>query len=248
MKTVNRMRALIWLLGFFFVSVVVVVPPGYFYVSYTYMAGNLASEAEINGYIISQNISRNPEMWEFEHVRIEEYLSRRPSGGESETRRVFNKKNDVIAKSVSPLAPPIMTRTSPLKDSGVVVGRIDISRSLRPLLEETVVVALVVYLSGLGLYLVLRSLLVHHLQRAQNLVEENKALYRAVVEDIPMLLCRFLPDGRVSFVNSAYCRYFGRTTARNPGKRFPTAGAGSGSEAHPVRAWISQCGEPDAHV
>jgi len=35
--------------------------------------------------------------------------------------------------------------------------------------------------------------------------------YRAVVEDQTELICRFLPDGTFTFVNDAYCRYFGLT-------------------------------------
>jgi PAS domain S-box-containing protein len=34
--------------------------------------------------------------------------------------------------------------------------------------------------------------------------------YRAIVEDQTELICRFLPDGTLTFVNEAYCRYFGK--------------------------------------
>ena len=34
--------------------------------------------------------------------------------------------------------------------------------------------------------------------------------YRAIVEDQTELICRFLPDGTLTFVNDAYCRYFGK--------------------------------------
>ena len=36
----------------------------------------------------------------------------------------------------------------------------------------------------------------------------SEARYRAIVEDQTELICRFLPDGRLTFVNEAYCRYF----------------------------------------
>ena len=38
------------------------------------------------------------------------------------------------------------------------------------------------------------------------LVSEER--YRNVVEDLPALICRFLPDGTLTFVNDHYCRYF----------------------------------------
>jgi PAS domain S-box-containing protein len=36
----------------------------------------------------------------------------------------------------------------------------------------------------------------------------SEARYRAIVEDQTELICRFLPDGTLTFVNGAYCRYF----------------------------------------
>jgi PAS domain S-box-containing protein len=39
----------------------------------------------------------------------------------------------------------------------------------------------------------------------------SEAKYRAIVEDQTELVCRFRPDGALTFVNAAYCRYFGRT-------------------------------------
>ena len=220
MGTVKRARAIIWLLGLFVGVIVLVVSPGYFYISYSYTAGNLASETEINARIISQNISRNPEFWEFEHTRIQEYLSQRPMGGVAETRRIFNIKNDLITQSVNELPPPITIKSCALMDSGVVVGRLEIARSLRPLLEQTGKLALVSTLLGLCVYLILRALLLQSLSRAQTLVEQNEERYRAVVENIPMLLCRFLSDGTISFVNEAFCQYFDKTPEQLLGQIF----------------------------
>jgi PAS domain S-box-containing protein len=42
-------------------------------------------------------------------------------------------------------------------------------------------------------------------------LRRSEARYRAVVEDQTELICRFLPDGTLTFVNEAYCRYFGRS-------------------------------------
>jgi PAS domain S-box-containing protein len=42
-------------------------------------------------------------------------------------------------------------------------------------------------------------------------LRESRERYRSVVEDQMDLICRFLPDGTLTFVNGAYCRYFKRT-------------------------------------
>jgi PAS domain S-box-containing protein len=47
-----------------------------------------------------------------------------------------------------------------------------------------------------------------HRHEMDKKLKESEARYRAVVEDQTELICRFLPDGTLTFVNEAYCRYF----------------------------------------
>jgi len=44
--------------------------------------------------------------------------------------------------------------------------------------------------------------------------------HRIVVEDLTEIICRFLPDGRLSYVNEVYCRFFGRTREQLIGQRW----------------------------
>ena len=47
---------------------------------------------------------------------------------------------------------------------------------------------------------------------AKEALEASEARYRAIVEDqTKLLICRFRPDEVITFVNSAYCRYFQKT-------------------------------------
>ncbi|MFZ1827749.1 MAG: diguanylate cyclase [Candidatus Competibacteraceae bacterium] len=41
------------------------------------------------------------------------------------------------------------------------------------------------------------------------LLKLSEARYQAIIESQNDLICRFLPDGALTFVNQAYCRYFG---------------------------------------
>ncbi len=47
-------------------------------------------------------------------------------------------------------------------------------------------------------------------KRAEELLKLSEARYRAIVEGQTDLVCRCLPDGTLTFVNSAYCHYFDR--------------------------------------
>jgi PAS domain S-box-containing protein len=49
---------------------------------------------------------------------------------------------------------------------------------------------------------------------------ESESRYRAIVEDQTELICRFLPDGTLTFVNNAYCKYFDEKAENLIGKQF----------------------------
>ena len=49
------------------------------------------------------------------------------------------------------------------------------------------------------------------LKDAEHARRQSEARFRAVVEDQTELVCRCTPDGALTFVNDAFCRYFGRT-------------------------------------
>jgi PAS domain S-box-containing protein len=51
-------------------------------------------------------------------------------------------------------------------------------------------------------------------------LRETEDRYRAVAEDMPGLICSYLPDGEITFVNKAYCNYFGKTFEELVGTNF----------------------------
>ncbi len=56
-------------------------------------------------------------------------------------------------------------------------------------------------------------------QAEQNL-RRREEQYRSVVEDSPFLLCSFLPNGEIVFVNTEYCEYFGKAREELIGTKF----------------------------
>ncbi|MBW8782318.1 MAG: hypothetical protein JF599_10595 [Verrucomicrobia bacterium] len=52
--------------------------------------------------------------------------------------------------------------------------------------------------------------LARQIERMAQALQKLEASYRAVVEDQSDLICRYTADGRLTFVNGAYARFFGR--------------------------------------
>jgi PAS domain S-box-containing protein len=51
-------------------------------------------------------------------------------------------------------------------------------------------------------------------------LSKSETLYRAIVEDQTELICRYLPDTTLTFVNGAYCRFFGKNRDELLGRSF----------------------------
>jgi PAS domain S-box-containing protein len=57
-------------------------------------------------------------------------------------------------------------------------------------------------------------------RRAEARSRNNEELYRSVVDTQTELICRFLPDSTLTFVNDAYCRFSDRSREHLLGKKF----------------------------
>ena len=55
---------------------------------------------------------------------------------------------------------------------------------------------------------------------AERAVSESEKRFRAVVQDQTDLICRFKPDGLLTFVNEAFCRFHGKTSMELIGTNF----------------------------
>jgi two-component system, cell cycle sensor histidine kinase and response regulator CckA len=178
--------------------VALVFPVGYFVISYQYAMGSLEAEAEINARIIAGLINSNPDLWRFEHDRIEELLSRRPHAGSPEIRRILDLKGTEVAANGKSLPTPIIRRSQPLMDAGATVGSIEISRSLRPILKESGIVALL----GLGIGMLVFVLLPFRaIGRANTKLQDSYNFLTRVMENSANAIIVLDLDGGIDMVN-----------------------------------------------
>jgi len=57
-------------------------------------------------------------------------------------------------------------------------------------------------------------------KKVEQALRGSEERYRRLVEDMSALICRFLPDGTLTFVNQAYCDYFNRRREELVGENF----------------------------
>lgn len=55
-------------------------------------------------------------------------------------------------------------------------------------------------------YIIYRD--IEYRKKAEEELKESERRYAAIVEDQAEMVCRFLPDGKITFVNDAFCRFF----------------------------------------
>ncbi len=75
-------------------------------------------------------------------------------------------------------------------------------------------------LFGFLICLVWTRALQRMVSRRTNELHLSEMRYRSISEDMPVLICRFLPGGELTYVNEAYSRYFGKTAETLLGSSF----------------------------
>lgn len=178
-------RITLWYAWIGHLAFIVLMPLGFFMIQYQYTAGSLATEASILADDASRFISRNPDMWMYEQARLTELLVAHPVDSPT-MRRILDKNGRAVAVNDAAAPPPVMVRTSDLRDSGTAAGRLELTRSLRPLLIQTVMVALI------GLVLGLMSLLMFHVlyvraRKSEKMLNLQSAIMETAAEGILLI-------------------------------------------------------------
>lgn len=162
-----------------------IVPVIYFSAGYQKEVSILSTEAEVNAGLATTIINRNPVLWRYESERLEEFLSRRPFNPSKENRRIVDGKGVLIAEYGDVLEPPVIKRDYPLYDSGRIVGRLEITRSLRGLIKTTAEWSLVAALCAFLVYLFMLLFPLRALDQALGtLTDLNRTLEKRVAEEV----------------------------------------------------------------
>ena len=142
-------------------------------------------ETEINAYVLTSMINKNPLWWHYETITMEDFLARRPTDKTKERRSIVNKEGVLLVEVDDKPDLPLITLSHNFVDSGQVMGRLEISRSLRHLLDSTAYVALGGMIIGLSMYGFMRRYPLRALSELLGSLNQlNKTLEQRVLEEV----------------------------------------------------------------
>ncbi len=178
----------------------IALPAGYFGVRYVALGSSLQTKAEVKAEVINQAIGASPEMWRFEEHRLQELLARLPVQLEDEHAKIVTHQGVLVAESTHILAQPVLVRTVPLFDSGAIVGRVEVQRSLRTLLLETALTGLCGFALA-GVMLVLMRRQQAHEEQLARAVFDEKERARVTLQSIGDAVITTDLHQRVDYLN-----------------------------------------------
>ncbi len=201
------------------IIVAVSLPLGYWLAAYRFEADKALVDAEVHAGLVTQRINANPGLWRFEIPRLDAFAATRlVSGGLPERHSILDEHGAVLAQSAATLAPPVLTRSAPLLDSGTVVGRFVTSRSLLPLAKHTTLVAVFGLLLALAVYVSLSVLPLRALTRILGVLGEERERLRMIVDSAAEGIITIDHEGKLKSLNPAVERMFGYGAAEAVGR------------------------------
>ena len=163
------------------------LPVGYGLVAYTHRGDELSFMAEVKALAIDGLIAQAPGSLLSIKKQLQGALAREPAVREEESVRVFDDQGALLAQAGEHPQSPLLMRSTPLFDAERVVGRVEVSASLRSVAPRALAVVLVGLLLGVLVYIVMQVLPLRALRRVTGALLEEKEQGEAL---LTTLQCR----------------------------------------------------------
>ncbi len=151
------------------------LPLAYLVMEHHHATTEIRIEAELAAEALSELASANPGLWLYQELRIVDLLESRIGDAPAEVRSVFDDGGALVLERGGPLSRPRVSRSAIVYDSGHPAGRIEVTRSLAPVLRETTLVAAVSLLFGGALYAILSVFPLRTLRRTLKALKASQS-------------------------------------------------------------------------
>jgi signal transduction histidine kinase len=204
--------------GLLLVVLAVALPVLYFVNGWGLHSEHLRTETEIYARQLSSLINRNPDMWRYETIRLEGLLVKRQEDPHTESLRILDQEGNIVTQRSERPGWPLMTRSYPLMDSGVIIGSLEESASLRPLIVETAVLGILGTGITILLFFLFRTYPMAALRTALDMLSREKGRATVTLQSIVDGVISTDPEDRVQIVNRMAKRITGWTEDEAVGK------------------------------
>jgi diguanylate cyclase (GGDEF)-like protein/PAS domain S-box-containing protein len=213
------------------------IPAGYFLVGYTNKASVLEFKGKLSAERIGKYIYTHGTLWRYQSIRLSELIEDVAHEDHATRKRIVGLNGDLILDEGADLNPPTMMRQTPIIVAGDTVGYLELESSMRRLLAETAMAAVLSSLLGLAIFFVLRIFPLRILDRTlgelksaneaiqdrnrllkernQTLVvrdlelQERNRRFDAALNNMTQGLCMFDRDARLVVCNQRYLEMYG---------------------------------------
>jgi diguanylate cyclase (GGDEF)-like protein len=193
----------------------VMLPAGYLYVGYSHVVQHLQFKAHLNAASVARYIYSHEHMWQFQYVRLLELIELNATPGEQIHYSVFDTTRKLVLEDGDTISAPVAKRSSDVVVAGKALASIEAESSLRPLLINTSLVAILGVLLGLGIYIGMRIFPLRVLDRVLGRLEgtlgrleSTNRHFNDALTNMAQGLVMFDGDRRLLVVNEPFSRLF----------------------------------------
>jgi PAS domain S-box-containing protein len=202
-------RTFLGLITFIIVLIAFVIPASYFAISYQYLGGSIDAEIHLSALAIEKMVQNNPQLWHFEEIRLQEAMRNRLDPDVKDTRTIRGLNGQILARIDEPLAGPLMSRSQPIYDSGVRVATLEITRSILPLVQNTILIIAGSTLLAILLFFAFRIFPPRSVRQAYRAILQNHYRLRRAEEVANLGSVEYFTDTEILRVSAGAARIFG---------------------------------------
>lgn len=193
-------------------------PVGSFFLAYNDLASSLDFKAQVKASILNNLVANVPDIWMFAENRIQGLIAHQPAAPENEWIEVLDINKQPITAAGQAQSRPALTMRRPLQDGSKDVGFVLVSQSLRPVFQDSLLVALASALLGLLIYFGLRLGPLRALRRVSDELFEEKERAEITLKSIGDAVITTDAQEHIVFVNPVAEKMLGRSMPDLKGK------------------------------
>lgn len=156
-------------------------PLGYFFIQRAGLVHSLVADTKVKAAMVSNVVGRNPNIWHEAHERLSEAIALVRDS--SRTTRIIDDQEHLVTSVTAELMWPTISRSDLFYDSGIAVGRVEVTASIADMLLESLSLFLFSGALGYLVFVPLRRMPVKALKRASESLVRGE-LSRSLVDGL----------------------------------------------------------------